>query len=742
MTLLRPSLALLPLLVALSACRRADRSPPRPGTREARTPASGASPAGPVVVDLLESFTRASIDTDGPVVDLGEPQAAAFLYGVAPLRNETLQGDSWADIGARLSLRVPIDQGHSGDDDPLDPPGFIRFRVRRANSRSVAVIVDGLLVRTAALPANQAVGVVSVAIPRDRFTRTPTEVELRFTTSRLKPGMTPRASLEVDWVHLARSDAAPTVVSGLLSDVTLEGPPRRALTFHPPTALGITRVLPPDATFRVALGAECPRGASRAPPPLAARVRVELDGEAALERTFQIAPNRAWTEGSLDLSRFAGRPARITVQAQEGAEIRLAAAAPRLEFTRATVPHAPAPTHVVLVVVRGLRPDRLWPQLSPRLTHGGFARLLREGSHALVTAPGPRPWSALMSATSGLPVDVHRVFEHTDLLSDEAPTLTSEMAARGVSVSCFSEDPLWLGSGADRGCASRWSCATHPGQCRADAVLAAAAEELTRSHASQGLTLVVSRGGAFPLDPSAEHIAAIDPTPYEGTLTPAQTVALAERGHRGDVRLDPRDQDRLNLLYDASLRSVDQGLALLLDRITEAHLDDRVMVVVVGDRGVPLGEQRAVWEGPMSQREVNTTAMLWRGPGVPAGQLLGAALGVVDGAATALAAFDIETPAEMEGRSVRDPDVLHDRALTVEGDARGALGLRFGALLALPRPMALGGGLSLRSVDDPSGDDLASSQPIARALAWQSLALASPAAGRRVFRAPTRVIAP
>ena len=144
----------------------------------------------------------------------------------------------------------------------------------------------------------------------------------------------------------------------------------------------------------------------------------------------------------------------------------------------------------------------------------------------------------------------------------------------------------------------------------------------------------------------------------------------------------------------------------------------------------------------MSQREVHTTAMLWRGPGVPAGQLLGAALGVVDGAATALATFDIEGPAEMEGHSVRAPDSLHDRAFTVEGDARGGLGLRFGSLLALPRPMALGGGLSLRSVDDPNGEDIAPALPIARALAWQSLALSSPAAGRRVFRAATRVVVP
>lgn len=730
---------LLPLIALLVACRRGERAAPAPAPPPARPDV--AAPAGPAVLDLLEAFTRSSIDTDGPVVDLGEPQAAAFVYGAAPLRNETLQGDSWADIGGRLSLRLPIDRG-LGDDDDLAAPSFVRLRVRRATSRSVAVVVDGLLVRAAALPANGAVGVVSVPVPRDRFARTPAEVELRFGTSRLKPGMAPRPALEVDWVHLARGDAAPTVVAGLLSDVTLDGPPRRALTFHPPTALGVTRVLPAGATFRAALGAEGPRGSSRPPPPLVARIRVELDGEEPLERRFEVHPNRGWTEVSLDLSRFAGRPARVTVQAVEGTESRLAVAAPRLEFARSAPPAARPPAHVVMVVVRGLRPDRLWPRLSPRLTHGGFARLLREGTRAPVTSPSPRPWASLMTATTGLPADVHRVVENTDLLSDEAPTLTSELAARGVAVSCFSDDPVWFGSGADRGCATRWSCPDHPGACRADSTLAAVADELTRTRSAQTFTLVVSRAGAFPLDPSAEAVTAIDPVPYEGTLTPAQTAALAERGHRGDVRLDPRDQDRLNLLYDASLRSVDEGLALLLERLTEARLDGQTLVMVVGDRPVPLGDQGSVWEGPMTHRAVNTTALLLRGPGFAAGGSLGAPLGVVDAAATALGAFAVEIPAEMEGRSVLVPDALHDRAFTVEGDARGGLGLRFGAMLALPRPMALGGGLSLRSVDDPSGEDLASARPIARALAWQSLALASPAAGRRVFRAPTRVIAP
>ena len=735
--------ALTPLAVLLAlvpwACRPEERAVVPAGSREAPTPITVAPTSGPAEIDLLDAFSRGVIDTDGPVVDLGEPQAAAYVYGAAPLRTETLQGDSWAGVAGRLSLRVPIDRG-GGDEDALDRPSFVRFRVRRATARNVALVVDGLLTRAARLPADGATGVVSLPVPVDRFTRSPVEIELRFAAPRPKAGTLPRAVAEIDWVHLARSDATPTTVASLFNDVSLGGPPRRALTFHPPTLLGVTRVIPPRATFRASLGAEAPRGASRAPAPLSVRLRVELDGEGALEQRFDLAPNRDWTNVSLDLSRYAGRAARITIGAPSGGTARLALASPRFETPRAPTPPRVSPTRVVLVVLRGLRPDRLWPQVSARLSARGFARLVQEGTHAEVTAPTLRPWAALMSATTGLPADVHRVVETTDLLADEAPTLTAELAARGVPTDCFSDEPNWYGSGADRGCTGRWTCPEHTG-CRTDVTLQAAAESAVREVGGPRLTMVVSRMGSFPLDPSVENVTALDPAPYEGTLTPAQTRVLADRAHRGEVRLDPRDQDRLNLLYDATLRAADAGLARLLDRITEAHAEGRTLVVVTGDRGVPLGEQRMVWEAPMAQREIHTTAMLLWGAGTPSAQIV-APLGVVDAAATVFEAFGQEIPREMEGRSARDPDALHDRALTVEGDLRGGLGVRFDGLLALPRPLALGGGLSLLRVDDPTAEDAAAMRPVARALAWQSLSLASPAAGRRIFRPSTRVIAP
>ncbi len=740
---MRPVRRALRGLLALAAmgCRPDERTAVPPGSRGAPLPpaAVAASEQGPLVTDLLDAFARGSIDTDGPVVDLGEAQSANYVYGAAPLRTETLQGDSWAGVGSRLSLRVPIDHG-GGDDDALDRPASVRVRVRRATGRSVALVVDGLLTRAARLPPAGAAGVLDLPVPADRFTRSPVEIELRFTGPRPAPGAPPHAVVEVDWVHLARSDATPTVVASLLNDVTLGGPPRRALAFHPPTVLGVTRVLPPRAVFRASLGAEAPHGASRAPQPLPVRVRVELDGEGALEQRVDVVPNAPWTDVSLDLSRWAGRAARITVGAPGVAGVRLALASPRFEAPRTEAAHAPPPVQVVLVVLRGLRPDRLWPELSAHLSAGGFARLLREGLWAEATAPTMRPWAALTSATTGLPADVHRVVETTDLLSEDAPTLATDLVAHGVRVDCFSDEPLWFGSGADRGCATRWSCGDHPG-CRTDATLAAVADAVAHERSGPRLALVVSRMGSFPLDPAPEQVTALDATPYEGTLTPAQTRVLADRAHHGEVRLEARDQDRLNLLYDATLRAADAGLAHLLQRISDVHGEGRTLVVVVGDRGVPLGERHAVWEGTMAQREARTTALLVWGAATVPGRVV-APLGVVDGAATVLEALGLEVPAEFEGRSARVPAAFHDRAFTVEGDLRGALGVRFDGLLALPRPMALGGGLSLLAVDDPDGEDAGALRPVARALAWQSLAQASTAAGRRVFRPSTRVIAP
>lgn len=726
------------MALGCSSWRRSSSPPADDGPPQAPTSALAAA-LPEATLDLMDIFRESSIDSAGPVVDLGERQATAYVLSPASLPVETLNGTSWVSIGTRLRLRVPL------GDDRNDVPNRIRLRIRRPGARGVAVLVDGVLVRTALLPAtfDGAPTVLDLPVPSDRFARAVADVEIRFGTPRPVPGVLTPAAAQLDWVHLARRPTEPARVADLVADVAVEHEPRRALVFHPPTRLATVMVMPTAARWTASLAAEGARGGGQAPAPVTAVLRAEADGHPALEERIEIAPNHAWHESHLDLSALAGSPVRLSLAAEGPEDLRLAVAAPTLRYRgrlgaeREGSPLRPLVQHVVMVVVRGLRSDRLLPEVSPRLAGGGFARLLAQGTAAIARAPAPREFTALVSATTGLPADVHRVTEFTDTLDDEAPTLAEQLLAGGVGVEAFTDDVAWIGSGADRGVRARHGCPNDAATCKPDGMFTAAVDALSAHRGRATFTLLVTRAGLLPLDPSPEDVSALDPRPYEGTMTPSRTALYALRPRPQAVDLSPADEERLQLLYDASLRAVDRGIALLLDRIRDLNLQANTVVIVVGDRGSALGEHRTVADGPMSLASIADTVLLaWGGPFGPL--RIDGVVGVVDAAATVLDLFGLPRPREFDGVSVRG-GVPHDRVLPfVANNARWDLGLCFGELVALPRDGLLG--LYHRLHDPLSRDDLAPSHPIARAYAEAALAALRPGAGRRVFPPATRVL--
>jgi hypothetical protein len=258
------------------------------------------------------------------------------------------------------------------------------------------------------------------------------------------------------------------------------------------------------------------------------------------------------------------------------------------------------------------------------------------------------------------------------------------------------------------------------------------AEALVREHERTSLTLVVTRAGTYPLDPSPETLTALDPALYEGTLTTAATGLLAQRGRRPSP-LEPRDQDRLELLYDAALLGVDRGLKVLLDRLQAAQLLDQTLVLVTGDRGVALGEGALVGDGPVGLQSVTTTAFLARGPGVPH-RRWPQALAVVDAAATALRALGAERPAELDGVALGEAP--SPRELLVVTSPRGELGLWCGDVLAVPRPS----GLALLVPGAEAPEDVGPSRPITRWYAERRLTESRAPGRRRVFAPSTRAL--
>ncbi|MFO0563693.1 MAG: sulfatase-like hydrolase/transferase [Polyangiales bacterium] len=723
----------------------------------------------PGAVDLLDPLRNGAIDVNGPVVDLGERQSAPFVLPPVPLRSGEVNGDSWAEVGTRLKLRVPIDASN--------PPDRVRLRVRRVRAHKVLVLVDGVPVRQALFPEDQGTHVIDLPVAPERFTRDVSMVELRFLGANKLEDDAPAAPrsarrlllppvisaeeaergrdagapsvaqatpaqrpvLEIDWVHVCRADASVARVADLVSDVRIDRTPRRSLTLYAPTRASWVTVLPAAATLRTAVTAEGVRGANASP--VRARIRVETDDAEPVEHTLIVRPNQRWEEVSLDLARFAHRAARIsfatevvTVDEDGGAlwparddagvtraDVRVAFADPRVIARTAAAPTLPPVRHALFVVVRGLRADRVIPQVNARLSHGGFSRLSREGLVAKVLVPSGRELPALASMLTGLTPEGHRMEDWTDTHDERAPTMGSLLREGGMATALFGDDKWIEGSGLDRGYGEVRTCPGEAVRCRAEVPLGLAAEWLVTQRDRRAFAVVVTRAGVPPFDPPRDLLLQLDPNPPENALQPEGTAqyALVPRG------LESLNYERLATLYDAAMANVDRSLAQAMDRLRDAGLLEQTVIVVVGSRGSALGEDRWIGEGPVSFAVVSESAVMIRAPGVRA-RALTEVVDALDANATVLERLGVQGPWRGAfapvSLSVVSPMGVHPRGFVSALGVHNDLALRFGDLLALTSRNGTNMVLVAPDQDPTAQTDLRSQRPIALTFAERTLA--------------------
>ncbi|MBT3268279.1 sulfatase [Candidatus Poribacteria bacterium] len=113
------------------------------------------------------------------------------------------------------------------------------------------------------------------------------------------------------------------------------------------------------------------------------------------------------------------------------------------------------------------------------------------------------------------------------------------------------------------------------------------------------------------------------------------------------------DADYVRALYDASVRYADDGIARLLDELASLGLDERTLVVLMGDHGECLGEH-GVWYDHHGLYEENIhVPFIMRAPGVlPAGERVERTVRTMDIAPTVLELAGLEAPDEMDGSSM------------------------------------------------------------------------------------------
>lgn len=710
---------------------REPSSPPLPsGAEPERSTTAEPSPYGPHTIDLLPWLRQGSLSVAGTVLDLGEAQAARFLVAPTTLHATTLNGDSWALLGPRLRLRVPVDLEH--------PPNVLRLRVRRAQARVLVVSVDRAAARQVRIAVGSGPTIVTVPLPPERFRRAEAELELRFLGITRAPPPThvveagarlasEPAVAEVDWLHLVREEDAahPTAVqraSDLLADVRAGGEPRRSLTLFSPGALQLHFSLGRPARLRAALAAQGPSGAAAGT--VQATLRVEADGRPAVEVAQTLTAGEPWHDVDVDLSPLQGRPVRLSLRAERGRDNRVALGEPRLVFTPHPARATTTPRRALVVVLRGARADRFLPQLSTRFTGQGFERALRDSARLLALGASYRPVAALASVLTGLPAELHRVQEYTDTLNEGAPTLADALRDAGVATALFTDDAWVLGSGLDRGFGEAHGCPGDAGQCRSEGPLTEATDWLLSQRDRRSVAVVVTRAGTAPYDPPPDLLSALDTPGVDQLVLPEVTATWSARSREGHPALSPLDAprvERVGQLYDAALEHVDRSLATALDRLREGGLLEDSALALVGDRGQLLGEQNLVGDGPPGALTPMRTVLALRVPGGLDAELLEQPVSTLDLAATLRDLFGAAEAPWRGCRSLLRPGELglHPSGVSWVAGPRGELALSMGDTWALPRNGALA--LVDAGADPLGATDLAAQRPLTLAFAQEML---------------------
>lgn len=95
-----------------------------------------------------------------------------------------------------------------------------------------------------------------------------------------------------------------------------------------------------------------------------------------------------------------------------------------------------------------------------------------------------------------------------------------------------------------------------------------------------------------PYIPKEETIKKLDPgyTDNLDKLDISQIVKL----NKGEIKLSPKDLERISTLYDAEISEIDQSMGAIFAKLDELNLNQNTIVILTGDHGEEFGE-RGVW---------------------------------------------------------------------------------------------------------------------------------------------------
>lgn len=696
--------------------------------------AAGAAPA-PVRVryDLAAHLERMELrQGDAQVVDFGVPAGAMYTLGGWRTRvgRDHREGEGDAEVTASVIenatgfLLVPSD---------VPGPRTLRIRARAVRDGRVTIYVDGQTVGHATLPTDGTWGMITIELPAERLRAGENSVQLRVARTGSLPGI-PTAGLLVDWMRLGpaedpHADEGPPPPSRMAQG---EGE-ARALALPGGWTAGWTMEVPEAARLR-----GIARGAGRV------EVIAHRDGEPP--RTMGTI--EASAEGrpfDLDLAALGRHIARIDLRASDDVTL----TRPAVVTLDATPLRArPQIRNVLVYLTDTLRADKLRPyRADTRVRTPAMDAWVRDAA-VMLRGHSQENWTKPSVATllSGL-----FPWEHNATTEDAVvPRSVELLSERLRSSEYYSGAFVANGFCSDRfGFQQGWN--TFRNYIR----------EGLRSQAQFVAADVISWLDARPQDrpfflyvhtidphvpymPPREALELYDPGPYNGIVDFGRDRQLLEGIKVGRIRLNARDRERLEALYDGEITYHDTHFGAMMQALESRGIADETIVVFTADHGEEFWDHGSVGHGHSVWQEMINVPLILRIPGVTDGaMMLDDAVGLVDVLPTIYDALGMEIPSDLSGESFL-PQLLGASPsaprFALTGFMDGWRALNVGRLKLIHRTERRI--MLFDLVDDPGETrDLAAERPIAvryaRGLLGIGLAGATrPAEARR--RAPVR----
>jgi hypothetical protein len=634
-------------LVAMALAGRCARSDPE-ATPSAARPAVSApraisqKRAGPPL-DLIDGLPSCDVEHEGLFLDVGTPAVEARRdHAVGPFRDTPVYERAGASFARVHSRRLAYEFAL------LAPLRKVSVSVRAMGviSRQVSVYLDDR--RVGALLLSRDEPTIVATPPIDELSAGTHVVTLRFGGG-AQGADEPYA--EVDWIRVGPPrdspvSYAPPTLRDIVTDVVLDGEPRRAVVLRSPGAVRCAVRVSPGMVLRARLGFW---GNGRG----TAKVRVLEDGEppeVLVERKVVGGAGAMWTPVTLELERFAGRVVGVELSSLESTGGgRVAFGEPGIAGSPDEL-RAPSSRIVIVVVAAGLD-RRLIPPWGPVSGLPAITKLARDGvAFDRYRVPTTVVGATMTSLLTGLTPRAHGVEDPYTRLSDEI-RLLGERAAEGSAHAAFltavpmSFPPFGLDRGWDRYEAFspvKDVPATEP-YARGMAWLK---EQLAASQTGKLLLVVHSRGGHPPWDITRDEVAQLPPEEYSGPVEPrAGALVLSNlRGQKGaDQRLSGADWRRLHALEEAALRKEDAALHRLLDALEKDELYESSTIVFMGD--VATGDPPGIPFGPAPPLREDTllAPLIVKFPrNVLAGTAVGAMATTMDVTATIVHALGLD----------------------------------------------------------------------------------------------------